>query len=505
MAINIENTKRRVVPRWQEFRRALSSGELDPEECLQADRLPPDSIILKKKQEWEDNRTLLFATDLVGAAYVMGQDDLAQEAAHFILDAGQKASPAALSVAKKVLHLPPSEEEEESPIETPKKQIIYGNIRKLKARRIEQPRNAFVWCDLARLYTILGLQEQASKTMQIALGLAPQNRYVLRSAARLKLHLNEPDSAHRLLRRADNVKNDPWLLAAEIATSSVLDKTSRLIKVGFALANNESIDPFHLSELSSALASVELWNGKNKMARRLFNKSLKKPNDNTLAQAAWATNYLTVDALSKESVNQVHAFEAISLMSYFEGNWADSLEASRAWTQEEPYSRRPPIQISFLMSEIFEDYAGSIDVINNALRIIPKDPTLLNNLAFALVNQGDVESAQKAINCIDILNSPLTTKICITATAGLIKYRSGHPDKGKELYSKAIQVASKESLSQLKCRAMIYLAREELSTRGLSADSYRQAAIQEGKRLNDPAINVLIQRLEKADFRKVSK
>ena len=80
---------------------------------------------------------------------------------------------------------------------------------------------------------------------------------------------------------------------------------------------------------------------------------------------------------------------------------------------------------------------------------------------------------------------------------------NGESNRNDRLYCKAIQVASKEHLFQLKCRAMVYLAREELLAHGLSADSYRQEAIQEGNKLNDPALNVLIQRLEKADLRKI--
>ena len=335
MAINIENTKRRIVPRWHEFRRALNSGELDPPENLQVAELPPDELIIEKKKEWEENRTLLFATDLIGAAYVMGQDDIAQEAAQYVIDSASNASPVAISVAKKILRIPEIENEKRSLNGSATGRQLFGDVRKLKARRIDQPRNAFVWSDLARLYTILGLQEQARKTMQIALHLAPQNRYILRSAVRLKLHLNEPDSAHSLLRKALNTQYDPWLLAAEIAVSSVLGKTSRQVKTGLSMVRNETISPFHLCELSSALASVELWNGKLKSAKKLFNKSLEKPNENTLAQAAWATNYILVDALSKDSIIQVPAFEAVALVNYFEGKWKESLDASLSWSQED--------------------------------------------------------------------------------------------------------------------------------------------------------------------------
>ncbi|GAH83201.1 unnamed protein product, partial [marine sediment metagenome] len=83
MATNIENNRRRIVPHWLEFQLALQSGELDPTETRLVSALPADSFILKKKEEWTNNRTLLFATDFLGVAYVMGYPELAIDAAKF--------------------------------------------------------------------------------------------------------------------------------------------------------------------------------------------------------------------------------------------------------------------------------------------------------------------------------------------------------------------------------------------------------------------------------------
>jgi hypothetical protein len=63
--------------------------------------------------------------------------------------------------------------------------------------------------------------------MMTALQLAPQNRHVLRSAARLFLHVGDPECAHDLVARNDATKNDPWLIAAEIAIAYLLIAPSR--------------------------------------------------------------------------------------------------------------------------------------------------------------------------------------------------------------------------------------------------------------------------------------
>lgn len=497
MAVNIENTRRRIVPRWREFQLALQSGELDPTETRLVSALPPDSFILKKKEEWTNNRTLLFATDFLGVAYVMGHPELAIDAAKFVLEPDSGSSTAAKSIAAKVLRIPmPLEDSLQAPISADRRDL-YEPIRRMKKKRIDQPRNAFVWADLARLYTILGLQEQAKKAMQIAYYLAPLNRYILRSAARLELHLNQPEKAHYLLRNAEITKHDPWLMATEIAISSILEKSSKLIKPGMRIVDGRSLDPFQVCELSSALASVELWKGNSKKAKKLFAFSLQKPNDNALAQAVWATRYVTIEDLLEKKFDPIRAFEAKALMTYFEGKWKKSLEHSRFWLSDEPFSRRPYIHMSFLTSEIFEDHISGTKIIESALRIIPKEPTLLNNLAFSLIHLGKLEEAKKALSKIDLSRCPLSTKICALATSGLLEYRSGRPNEGRDLYHKAIQIAYKESQPWLKARAMIYLAREELLANSSNADNLRQKAINEALKIKEPSLKLLARRLER--------
>ena len=48
-------------------------------------------------------------------------------------------------------------------------------------------------CNLARLYTSLGVQEKASRCMRAAPSMAPENRFVLRAASRLLQHQQKPE------------------------------------------------------------------------------------------------------------------------------------------------------------------------------------------------------------------------------------------------------------------------------------------------------------------------
>ena len=71
--------------------------------------------------------------------------------------------------------------------------------------------------------------QKAERAIRAALQLAPNNRFVLRSAARF-IHIGEPEIARTLLVGAEAIQSDPWLMASEIAIAEFLGKPSRLPK-----------------------------------------------------------------------------------------------------------------------------------------------------------------------------------------------------------------------------------------------------------------------------------
>lgn len=85
---------------------------------------------------------------------------------------------------------------------------------------------------MARHYVNLGQLEKAKAMMDIAVHLAPQHRYVCRSAARFYLHYGDEDKARAVIAHNPWVTKDPWLMASEIAINTLMGRTSRLIKKG---------------------------------------------------------------------------------------------------------------------------------------------------------------------------------------------------------------------------------------------------------------------------------
>src|ERR1035438_164671 len=150
MPVALQNTVRRVVPRWKSFRDALKNRELDP--LSFADNKVADSelFLTAKEQQWQEEKTLFFALDLLNASFVLGDSRFAREAAEYVLQSAMEVTPAALRIAKAILE---RGEEPAKQVQARATPTDYrAAIRQAKARRLREPRNAFAWAELGRLY-----------------------------------------------------------------------------------------------------------------------------------------------------------------------------------------------------------------------------------------------------------------------------------------------------------------------------------------------------------------
>ena len=180
---------RKVVPGWRDSLTTAAIGELDSLETPTQVKLSSRNFFLEKLAEWKTHKTFSRAAELVSLAIVLKREDEVVEAAETILQAREKSSLIIRSLAK--LIVPSSEELNEifSAPQTPKNPK--EAIRVLRKRLRNGPRNSLIWVDLARQHTILGHTHKAIHTIRCALAGAPLNRFVLRSAVHLYLHLVE--------------------------------------------------------------------------------------------------------------------------------------------------------------------------------------------------------------------------------------------------------------------------------------------------------------------------
>ena len=449
------------------------------------DRLPG------KLHAWRMHKTAWHAADFLGAAFVLGRTGEALEAAHFILASGTNAPQPVKQLAEQVLtgsSQPPTCAAAET------LSGIRARLHDARIRLREDPRNAVLLVDVARDYAILGSLRQATHAMAMALALAPENRFVLRCAVRLYQHSGDLERAHDLIARARAAPGDPWLLAAEMAVASAAHRKPRFTKRARQTLAGGSHPPAHLSEMASALATLELAAGKTRAAKRLFGVALRAPNDNTLAQAEWAASgeLRGWDVDLNRFVVPCN-FEALASRDFYAGQWDASLGQALGWLHDQGFSTRPAAHASYLASSIFEDYPKAQEILECGLRANPTEPTLLNNLAYALAMSGRPLEALDVLRRVDRSAPSGIGAVPLIATWGLIQYKLGNPKEGRALYAQAIEKA--KGNRRYRAAAAINLAREEILLRSPVADQALKEAVQESARVHEPDIAFLLMRV----------
>lgn len=477
MANLFEHKDRRVVPNWRSFGKTTVLGELNSFQLKpEFSKIEPniDDYIF----DWQINKTVIHAADLLSAAIVNNKKDgqFIKEAADFILINNSEASKSQISLACKILDKPIendlSAKFTEINLDTLPSlispELVREKIRVTKELISSFPCNPILYVELSRFYSIIGQERQSIKAMQTALHLAQNNRFVLRSATRLFAHFNYSDNEyldyiHNILRKSPLTSIDPWLTSAEISIATIRDRTSKFMKKGIDLINSKNISPFNFTELASSIGTVELLFGGTKKSREFFNKALLSPNDNTLAQIEWASTKDRLLDIDPSHFNVKMNFEALALDNFQNYQYEQAIDNTTKWFIDMPFSKRPIMFGSNLATIILKDQVKSISFLNAGLISHPNDPQLINNLAYSLALDNKPAEAFDQLNKIRyVTDYDEITNICLTATKGLACFRSGFIDQGRKLYIKAIEETNHIKNPELNLIAILNYAREEI-------------------------------------------
>ena len=484
---------RRVVPRWRRFDESLWRGELDPSIPPQERVSTSGDPLARKLADWFRHRTVAHASDVAGAALVLGRPEDAREPAEFLLRTEDGVSQWAKELASHVL-TGYSANTPHLPSETTR-QMLHREVHSLRKRVRREPRDSVRWVDLALAYATLGLDAKASENMNVAVHLAPNNRFVVRSASRLFVHLKEPDRAHELVLKSDQTPHDPWLLAAEVAVGSIAERTPRFVKQATRTIADQVFPPAQISELAAAAATVELRAGSIRKAKRLFRKSLEEPTENSVAQARWAARMHSVLNYGDSMPRTLGAFEAESWRLYENSQWQEALYQSKLWQFDQPFSSRPGCHGSFIACVAMRDYVAGEKIARDALVANRDDFTLLNNLTFSLINQDRFLDASKVLSKLE--NTQLSTpeSIVLEATSGLLDYRNGNYLSGHQKYLSARERARTKGWRKLQALASAFHAMEEAAVMGSGYQALRDEADALMSNQEDPIFGVLTERL----------
>ncbi|CAN5586140.1 hypothetical protein BH10BAC2_BH10BAC2_20260 [soil metagenome] len=471
MATFFDNKDRRVIPNFRSLKKTVELGELDIS-LKKTDEFPKDNIE-DYFVDFLNNESLSYAGDLISAAIVndLTDNEIVLKAAKFILERKNTSTIQQIESASKILKLNFIDtnvvnvkiNKIDDFLEYNLSNEIHNRINQLKRGLLLFDKNPFAYSELARLYSIIGKKEQSIKNMRIAKHLAPHNRYILRSFARLMSHYGDTDESHNALRKNSLTKFDPWLIASEIAISSLRNKTSNFIKFGNQILTSKKFNAFSISELASSLGTVELINGSHKKSRSFFETALISPNDNSLAQVEWANNiehYFELDVNKYQGSNN---YEAVTLSAYDQHEWKKTLENAEKWFIDMPFAKRPIMFGHHVASFFLENHESGIKFCKAGLISNPHDPEILNNIAYSYAMSGDPENAFEYLNKIN-LHDVMEDKhrICLLATKGLAYYKSNLREEGRNFYFQAMKEAKQKGFKYYYNSALMNFALQEL-------------------------------------------
>lgn len=484
---------REVVPRWRSFSDAKSSVELAP--LRKAHMVAAERELAPLRAQYASSRDAFVIADYLGAliAYQVDQEKIDPVA--YALAAVSDEGSALWSFARQAMrlsHEAPSDQTEPASIDAHARL----QLRALRHVMRRSPRRATFHIDAALAHATLGNKASANREARIALELAPTNRFVVRSAARLLISQDEPDEAAWILRHSGSHINDPWVLAPLMSAMQLAGEKPTEFRTARELSTIGNHSPADLAELWAEMATIELAAGKTKTARGLFRSSLQNPNDNVVAQAEWASKAGGF-TLSQADLSVERGYEARSRAFAREAKWNESVVEGQAWQRDEPFSLEPALSTSYVAALVLEDYQRALDVASSGLRFHPNDPILRNNAAFAAAKLGDTEKAREHLRHAGNSGGS-DDRNAVVATRGLIAFRDGNPAAGRALYTRAVNEFRRAGNADLSVLASSLWALEELRIQSPVARSARDAAQEDFARAQLPETKVLVDRVEAA-------
>lgn len=463
-----ESSERNVVPRWRQSSSFASSPEADASRSSGASR----QIQSKEWSEaaflqWTTSPTVGYLADAFSAAVVEQNQARIGPLAEAVQREGDRVSVPLQQIAATQLSAGRGEFDTDftsiAALDRFADSITERFASQLRKRCQKEPRNAFHWHDLSYALNLLGDSLGAESAMRAALQVSESHRLIVRSAARLFLHLGGRREALKVIERARSPSTDPWLLSAHLAISQGGDRASKFSSQARSLLEGRKSLGLQYSELGMAVATQEVMSGRSKKAKQLISSSSQSPTENALAQGVWLSHQLRIPAdTTRLDKTRGAAFEAQSWSSFYAGEWVEATRATIGWLIDEPFSKRPAMQGSFIASTFLRDHVLGERIARFGLKMNPEDWGLKNNLAVALAEQ---DRLVEASTVFDAMSEPAISHENYPvhcATAGLLAYRIGDIESGRALYQRAMDELSRTKNRTSQLVLTIYQSLEEL-------------------------------------------
>lgn len=449
-------SNRFVLPWWRRSHQAIASGELS------ATRAPDSTddasnLINEKLQEWERERNLFNATEVLAAAVICADEERAHEAAQYVKRHASSPNSPILKLANRVLLKGPGQASERADIEAA---LLHREVARLRQLTRENPATSLNWLDLARVYAVLGVNEKARECLGIARALNPKNRFIVRALARFLAHDKKLGEALHEVKRSGLAGHDPWVASAGIAIEQMMGKKPSGIKQAARLVDGRKHLPKHTAELAAALGTLEMESGKKRRVRELFRTALIDPNENVVAQARWADRDLG-DELVGQIIRSPASHEAEAIRLYRLGKFRAAIREAQRWQLTQEFSYKPTCFATYIASVGLQAYDLVVKIVDDAPPCCEGSVVIMNNYALAKAGLGCTDEAVEILK--ELLSGKLDRddRLVLTATIGFAFFRLDLHDRGREMYQAAISGFRRRDVKRA-FSASLMLCKEEL-------------------------------------------
>jgi tetratricopeptide (TPR) repeat protein len=209
-----------------------------------------------------------------------------------------------------------------------------------------------------------------------------------------------------------------------------------------------------------------------------------------------ATQLIAVD---EAALTTPRSFEANAWKAFYDRKWEDALRGARCWFADQSFSGRAAVLATYIASVPLGRHQEALEIARAAVQANPDDVMLLNNYAFSLASTESVHEARLVFQRIprEHVNEP--TRVILTATEGLLEFRSGNHQRGRELYAEAKELAQSVGTAKHVALAAAYLAREEARVGSASAAGAMATARELAGRADCEEARLILGAVESAD------
>lgn len=464
--------KRRLIPRWRPVAKTLETSEIESILDEPTKKLAFDRDLFKDTVDaWRTNPTAGHLGDVISFA----PDEELRPAIAEIVDEAVRQGHAVSDTQKSIFSEIREQVLDPDDTHLGGQLAVQSRVSKLRRELLVAPDNVLALLDMAQLQLAAGKLKAAERHLFTALNLAPNGRIVLRTAARFFVHQGEPDRAHALITRHPATKEDPWLMASEIALAQVAERSSALLNPARRMLRTSKRSSRQLAELAGAVANREILEGSFKEARSLLRLALEQPTDNVVAQAMIDGRLIGLKLDEPAILRAItQSSEAQLLQSWMTGNEAASESHALQWHAEEPFSSRP-LQFLTTLYSLQGDYTKALEWVERGLIADPLDPGLVSNLSFTQAAVGNELAAEATMKRARSLGN-LGLEPFFKATEGLIALRRGQFDLARTLYREAEEIFTKTGRESIAALCVAHYAKFAFESGAPDAEALRQEA-----------------------------